>query len=216
VGLAGALMGWLVLPLSKDLPSDRTFDWKGACLIVPALTALMAALNEAHTWGLTSPALIGCALLALVLLALFVRAERRAAVPLIDLDLFRHGAFVAGNVAGLLAFAALFGLMFLMPFMFVRVYGDTALTAGLRLSIVPVMLGAIAPVGGALSDRIGSRIVTVAGMLVCAAGAGLLFVALDGTPASLPLVMLALAIFGLGQGLSRPTTARSWRSRRRG
>ncbi len=201
VGLVGAVIGWLVIPLTKDLPSDATFDWKGACLIVPALTALMAVLNEGHAWGITSPALIGCALLAVLLLALLVRVERRAAVPLIDLRLFRETAFVTGNIAGLLSYAALFGLMFLIPFMFVRVYGDTALAAGLRLSIVPVTLGVIAPVGGALSDWLGSRIVTVSGMLVCVAGLGLLFTVLDGTPANLSLVMLALAVFGLGQGL---------------
>ena len=100
-----------------------------------------------------------------------------------------------------MSYAALFGIMFLMPFIFVRVYEDTALAAGLRLSILPVMLGVIAPVGGALYDRLGSRIVTAAGMLICVAGLALLFAVLDGAPGSLPLVMLALAIFGIGQGL---------------
>ena len=99
----------------------------------------------------------------MILLTLFVRTERRAEAPLIDLELFRQGTFVAGNVAGLLSYAALFGLMFLMPFMFVRVYRDSALAAGLRLSIVPVMLGVVAPIGGVLYDRFGSRIVTAAG-----------------------------------------------------
>ena len=201
VGLAGAVIGWLVLPLTKDLPADSRFDWKGACLIVPALTALMAVLNEGHAWGLASPALLGCALLAIILLTLFVHTERRADAPLIDLELFRQGAFLTGNIAGLMSYAALFGIMFLMPFIFVRVYEDTALAAGLRLSILPVMLGVIAPVGGALYDRLGSRIVTAAGMLICVAGLALLFAVLDGAPGSLPLVMLALAIFGIGQGL---------------
>ena len=134
VGLAGAVIGWLVLPLTKDLPADSRFDWKGACLIVPALTALMAVLNEGHAWGLASPALLGCALLAVILLTLFVHTERRADAPLIDLELFRQGAFLTGNIAGLMSYAALFGIMFLMPFIFVRVYEDTALAAGLRLS----------------------------------------------------------------------------------
>src|SRR5262249_54941859 len=200
-GLAGAVIGWLVIPQTKDLPGGGAFDWKGACLIAPAMTALMAVLNEGHAWGPTSPALIGSALLALMLLALFVRTERHAEAPLIDLALFHRAGFVTGNIAGLLSYAALFGLMFLMPFIFVRVYGDSALAAGLRLSIVPVMLGVIAPIGGALSDRLGSRIVTVTGMLVCVAGLALLLMVLDGTPGRMPLVLLALAVFGVGQGL---------------
>src|SRR5438270_1752438 len=113
VGLAGTVLGWFVLPPTKNLPADSRFDWTGAFLIAPALTALVAVLNEGYAWGATSPMFIGCALLAVILLTLFVRSEQRAAAPLIDLTLFRQGAFAAGNVAGLLAYAALFGLFFL-------------------------------------------------------------------------------------------------------
>lgn len=200
-GLAGALAAWFVIPLTQELPRGSRFDWMGAVLIVPALAALMTVLNQGNAWGIASPALLGCALLAMTLLTLFVRFERHAEMPLIDFSLFRHGAFASGNIAGLLAYAALFGIFFLMPFVFVRIYGDTALAAGLRLSIVPVMLGVIAPIGGALSDRLGSRSATVSGMLACVTGLVLLFTVMDGSPDSLMLVMLALAIFGFGQGL---------------
>ena len=200
-GLAGTVIGWFVLPPTKDLPDDGRFDWKGAFLIAPALTALVAVLNEGYAWGATSPILLGCALLATILLALFISVERHADAPLIDLKLFRAGAFAAGNIAGLMSYAALFGIFFVMPFMFVRVYRDSILAAGLRLSIVPVMLGAVAPIGGALYDRLGPRLLTLSGMLICVVGLVLLFAVLDGTPESLPLVMLALAVFGIGQGL---------------
>ena len=129
------------------------------------------------------------------------RCEQHAGAPLIDLTLFRQSAFSAGNVAGLMGYAALFGLFCLMPFIFVRAYRDSTLAAGLRLSIVPVMLGVVAPIAGALYDRLGARLLTVSGMLICVVALALLFAALDGAPASLPLVMLALAIFGIGQGL---------------
>ena len=200
-GLAGAIIGWFVIPLTKDLPAGGRFDWQGAFLIVPALTALMTVLNEGHAWGATSPAFLGCALLAVILLTLFVRSERHAATPLVDLSLFRRRAFAVGNIAGLLSYAVLFGIFFLMPFVFMRVYEDTALAAGLRLSLVPVLLGVTAPVAGVLYDRFGARIVTVSGMLVCVVALLLLLTVLDGSPGSLPLVMLALAAFGLGQGL---------------
>jgi MFS family permease len=201
VGLAGTILGWFVLPPTKDLPDDSRFDWKGALLIAPALTALIAVLNEGYAWGASSSALLGCALLAVILLTLFVRSEKRAEVPLIDLTLFRQRSFTAGNIAGLMCYAALFGLFFLMPFIFVRAYHDSTLAAGLRLSIVPVMLGAVAPLGGALYDRLGPRLLTVSGMLICVVALALLFAVLDGAPGGLPAVMLALAIFGAGQGL---------------
>ena len=92
-------------------------------------------------WGVTSPAFVGGVLTGIILLLLFARTEHRVATPLMDLALFRSAAFAAGNAANLIAYAMLFGLFFLMPFILIRVYEDRALTAGLRLSIVPVLLG---------------------------------------------------------------------------
>src|SRR6202043_1092141 len=140
-------------------------------------------------------------LLAAILLVLFVRCERSADAPLIDLALFRKRAFALGNIPGLLSYAALFGLFFLMPFIFVRAYADSIFAAGLRLCIVPVMLGVVAPMGGALYDRLGARLPTVMGMLISVGASVMLLAALEGTRDSLPLVMLALAGFGVGQGL---------------
>ncbi len=200
-GLAAAVIGWFVIPATSGLAAAGRFDWTGAFLILPALTALIAALNEAHVWGMTSPAFIGGVLTGIVLLLLFGWTERRAATPLMDLALFRSGAFAAGNAANLLAYAMLFGVFFLMPFIFIRVYQDSALAAGLRLSIVPVLLGLTAPFSGALSDRLGARFLSAAGMLVSIAALVLLYFSLDGTAASLPAVMLALAAVGVGQGM---------------
>jgi hypothetical protein len=57
------------------------------------------------------------------------------------------------------------------------------------------------PPPGALYDRLGPRLLTVSGMLICVGALALLFAVLDGAPGILPPVMLALALFGLGQGL---------------
>src|SRR5262249_56943917 len=73
--------------------------------------------------------------------------------------------------------------------------------AGLRLTIVPLALGLVAPVAGILYDRLGASRLTFAGMLICMGALGLLYVGMDGTASSLPLVMAALAMFGIGQGL---------------
>jgi EmrB/QacA subfamily drug resistance transporter len=200
-GIAGAILGWLIIPQTENLSTDHRFDWKGALLIAPALTAVIALLNEGYAWGPTSPMFIGCAVIAIVFLTWFVRAERRAASPLVDLGLFRHGAFLSGNLANFMSYAALFGVFFLIPFTLVRVYQDSAFLAGLRLSIIPVMLGLLAPIGGALYDRFGARTTTALGMLICTAGLVLLYVSLDGKVVNLPWVMLAMALVGVGQGL---------------
>src|SRR6202011_4160802 len=67
--------------------------------------------------------------------------------------------------------------------------------------IVPVALGVVAPIGGALYDRLGGRIPAALGMLICVSASVMLFAVVDGSRDSVPRVMLALAVFGIGQGL---------------
>ena len=201
-GLAASVIGWLVLPPTANLAHEGSrFDWKGAFLLMPALAAFIVVISEGHAWGLASPALIGGILAALIFGYLFVRSERTSATPLVDFSLFRSGGFSFGNAAGLTSYAMLFGLFFLMPFVLVRGYHDNVFVAGLRLAIVPVAIGLVAPVSGALSDRLGTHVLTVLGMLVCGAGLILLYFTMNGSAARLPAVMLAFAIFGAGQGL---------------
>ncbi len=201
LGLAGAILGWFILPQTGKLPEGERFDWRGAILIAPAMTAFVAVLNEVHALGPTSPILIACLLVGIACAILFVRAERRAPSPLLDLELLAKPAFLLGNAANFASYAALFGVFFLAPFALVRVYHESAFSAGLRLSILPVMLGLLAPVGGMLYDRLGARVPTSCGMLICIAGLALLYLFLDGAAANLWLVTLSLAVIGTGQGL---------------
>lgn len=201
VGLTAVILGWFIIPRSRPVSDPGGFDWRGAVLIAPALTALVAALNEAHAWGPTSPALIGCLVMGAACLVLFVRTEHRAAPPLLDLKLLGTPSFLLGNAANFLSYAALFGVFFVIPFALERLYHVSELSAGLRLSLLPVSLGLMAPVGGALYDRFGARMPASGGMLVCIAGLALFYVFLDGSRDNLPFVMLGLAVFGAGQGL---------------
>src|SRR5258706_2583718 len=95
----------------------------------------------------------------------------------------------------------LFGMLFLMAFVFVRGYRESALASGLRLAIIPVALGLVAPLSGALYDRLGPRILTVSGMATCLAAYALLLIALGPAHGDMLLLMLGLAVFGIGQGL---------------
>ena len=201
-GLVASVIGWLAIPPTANLAHEGSeFDWKGAVLLLPALATFIALISEGHVWRVTSLAFIGGILVALVFAFLFIRSERTSVTPLVDFTLFRSGGFSLGNAAGLMSYAILFGLFFLMPFVLVRGYHDNVFVAGLRLAIVPVAIGLVAPISGALSDRLGTHLLTVLGMLICGASLILLYFTINGNAASLPAVMLAFAIFGSGQGL---------------
>jgi EmrB/QacA subfamily drug resistance transporter len=201
VGMAGAVAAWFVLPQTRKMSRDRRFDWPGALLIAPALATVLMLLNEGSGQGPSSPAAISTALLASLFIILFFYTERREDPPLLDLRLLHKRALIAGILAGFLSNAALFGTFFLMTFVFVRGYHDTALRAGLVLTVIPVALSIVAPLSGALSDKLGARVLTFTGMMTCVAALALLFLGIDGTQSQPLLIVLALAVFGLGQGL---------------
>jgi MFS family permease len=92
-------------------------------------------------------------------------------------------------------------MFFLMAFAFVRGYHDSPFAAGLRLAIIPVALGLVAPFSGALQKRLGARKLRLSGMATCVAALILLSAVLTGTAASLVGAMAALACCGAGLGL---------------
>lgn len=71
----------------------------------------------------------------------------------------------------------------------------------MRLAIVPIALGLVAPVSGALSDHVGTHRLTLLGMLFCGLGLVLFYFDGLGSTASMSAVTIALALFGAGQGL---------------
>jgi MFS family permease len=197
--LIGSALAWLIVPKTKTFAKDARFDALGAALLAPTLVALLLAITELPSWGLSAPLVI-TASAALILLALFIWREAQAPAPLIHLSLFRVPAFSAGAVGVLVSYGLLYGMLFAMSFALVRGYHDPPYAAGLRLTIVPVALGIVAPFSGALADK-RPRLVMLGGMVFCGFAALALTRLLTGAPASLPGVMGALAAFGVGLGL---------------
>jgi EmrB/QacA subfamily drug resistance transporter len=201
IGMFGSVVAWLVLPQTSRTGDRADFDWGGAALLVPALTALVLALNQGGAWGITSPELIGCVVVGVGFLICFVRKELGERNPLLDVRLFHQRSFSSGVLAGMLSYAVLFGVLLLLPFALERIYRESSLDTGLRLAVIPVALACVAPFSGALSDRLGARWLTVGGMLTSFAALGLLLVTLDGSADRLWLVTGALCVLGIGQGL---------------
>jgi MFS family permease len=199
--LVASIISWLVVPKTTDFSPDRRFDWRGAIVLVPALTSLLLVISEANAWGMASPLTLGALVAAIVLMTLFVRQETQTPAPLIDLELFRIGAFTFSIVAVVLSYAMLYGMFFLMSFALVRGYHDPPLAAGLRLAIIPVALGIVAPFSGALHERLGVRTVLFGGMAICIAALMMLRSVLAENAPDFMMVMFSLMVFGIGLGI---------------
>ena len=196
----GAILGWLLVPVSTRLVDDTSFDWAGALLLVPGLTALMLVISQLNDWGLLSFRVLGCAAAAILLFVSFIRQERRTRAPLIQLGLFRSRSFSGGTVAVTLSYAMLYAMFFAMSFALVRGYHETPLTAGLHLVLVPVALGVVAPFSGAVAE-LRPRHVMLSGLALCVGAVIWLRWSFTGTPDSMLWIMAGLVAYGAGLGL---------------
>ena len=200
-GLIGLVAGLLFIPRSRDLAARVRFDWPGLLLFVPAVIAVTAAISLGNVAGWTSPAILGAAVLGVVLAAAFIRRERRTAAPMLDLRLFRNVSFSAGIASGLLSYLVMFGVLLVVPFFLERALGAGSGRTGLELAVMPVALGLVAPLSGRLADRLGPRPLTVAGMLIVAGTLAALALSHPGQPE----LVAGLALVGAGLGLFTPS-----------
>jgi len=200
-GLLAVIVGWLVLPVTAQQDPTQAFDWRGALMLAPALTLAMFALNQISALGPTSPALLGSIGAAIALIFLFLRQERGSRSPLIDPALLGEPAFLGGALACSLSYAMLYGMFFLASFALVRGYEDSPIAAGLKLAIVPITIGIVAPFAGALADWMGTRLLSVAGMAMCFVALLALTLVVREPVANLWIGFLGLVAFGAGLGV---------------
>ena len=200
-GALAVLLGWVTLPVTEDLSGEKVFDWWGALLLVPALVTLVFTLNQVSVLGLSSPLLLACLFATLLLMISLIRRERSFAFPLVDLSLFSTRAFSFGAAGVLLGYALLYGMLFLISFALIRGYHLPPVVAGLRLTVIPVTIGLVAPFSGALTDRLGPRFIRVAGMMLSLAALIALAVLAPGPRIGFDPGLALLALFGAGLGV---------------
>ena len=208
-GIGGAIVTPLSLTiLSEAVPRERRGvalgAWSGvAGLAVAAGPLVGGAVVEGMSWQwifwLNVP--IGVVLLPLaVLLGAFVAWERRASQPMVPLRLFRDRAFAAANGASLFMYFGMFGSIFLLAQFLQTAQGHSPLGAGLRTLPWTAMPMFVAPIAGALSDRIGGRPLMATGLALQAIALG--WLALVSEP-SVPYRELvgAFILGGIGMAL---------------
>ncbi len=204
IGIAGTFMALFILPSSKAdiLKKKEKIDYFGISFFAAGLAFLILAINEGTKFGWSSPIIITYFVIAAVLLPLFVYTEIKVEHPMIDLKLFKKWGFSAGNVTGMLSYYVLFAVLFLMPFYLENLLGYNAAATGSLLTPIPLSMAIIAPFAGAISDKVGSRIMTTLGMFVCAVAT--LLLSFLGNSINIYLLIFDFIILGVGMGIFTP------------
>lgn len=189
------LMKQLRLP---DQPKAKiTIDIIGAVFGAIGLGASVYALIEEGRYGWTSPMIYVPLLAGVLAIVVFLWHEHRSAHPMLPLGLFKVRNFGVGNVATAAIYAALSVSSFLVIVFLQQVEGYNAITAGLALLPVTIIMFLLSSRIGALSTKYGPRFFMAAGPMIAAAG--FLYMLRVQTPVDYPTQLLpGVLLFGLG------------------
>jgi EmrB/QacA subfamily drug resistance transporter len=199
IAAAAFVAGSVMLPREEDRGTLAGFDLAGTALFAAFIAGLFYILLTGRGPDQAGPARAAILAATALAFAAFILRERRAAEPMIDLSIFRSGLFSISVLCVLVVFVALFCVNLVLPFYLQDVLGLAPSAAGLVLLASPLITALIAPLGGALSDRIGAEGLTVAGLALELAA--LLLMNLLGPSSSPVLAACCLALLGVGSGV---------------
>ncbi len=204
VGIAAVIGARLCLPESRG--ARVRLDIPGLVLVSAGAAALIWALVTGSQKGWGDSQVVAALLVGAAAVTGFLAWEARVPEPMIPLGLFRVRSFSAAVTATFLLAAAVYSAAFLTSEFFQFGLGYSPLGTGLRFlpwTATPLI---VAPIAGAVSDRVGARVLMVPGLLMQGAGLAWL-VALAGTHAHYPAYIAPFVVAGVGVSMAIPTSS---------
>jgi EmrB/QacA subfamily drug resistance transporter len=175
-------------------------DLPGLALASAGLFGVVWALVRGNSVGWGSAQIAGSLVAGALVLVAFVAWELRAEQPMLPMAFFRDRTFTLANLASLLMSFGMFGSIFLLAQFFQTVQGYSPLGSGLRILPWTAMPMVVAPIAGALSDRIPAHRIIGTGLALQAAGLAWIAAVSSPTTAYADLVV-PFALSGMGMGL---------------
>ena len=185
--------------LEETRGTDSALDLPGLALASTGLLGIVWGLVRGNEHGWTSLGIVAPIVAGVALLAAFVAWELRTATPMLPMHFFRSRTFALTNVASLLMFFGMFGSIFLLAQFFQTVQHYSPLASGLRILPWTAMPIFVAPIAGALSDRVGGQRLMAIGLALQAAG--LAWIAAVSTP-TVPYSALVTPFILSGTGMA--------------
>jgi len=202
--LVALALGAFLVPRSRG-EHDTPLDLLGAVLSAVGLSVVVYAIIEGPTHGWLSPMTLGVAALGLFTIVVFILHELRTEHPMLDVRLFRIGAFGTSSLVLTLVFFALMGTFFSMSQMLQLVWGYSPLEAAVRLLPISVAMMVAAPQSAKLAARFGKRRVVAIGMWMIAGG--VVMVSRIGVEPNYAVLVGGLFVMAYGMGTAMsPTT----------
>ncbi len=199
IGIAGFIAAGRFLRESRRTAKLR-LDVIGLLTGVPAVLALMYAVDRSTELGWGSALVVSLLIASVVLMSGFIVRQLRAAEPLLQLSLFRDRTFSWSMALSFIIVTTMFGTMLLLPLYLQEVHNYSPVETGLLLLPQAAMAAVSMPLGGYLTDRIGPKWVVATGLLLLSAGS--IVLAQVHYDSSNWLVVIALLLRGFAMGFA--------------
>ena len=188
-------------PAASHTAAREAVDIVGSILLAVGISTFLLTLNRLQ--HLEGQQVLGVVLLATAAASLwgFVRWENRVAQPIVNLGLFRRGAFAGLNIASVLIYLTSFSVLLLGPYYLVRLTGLSVAIAGAILGVSFVGSLIASPLAGWAVERIPAGRVAALGAFLCAAGLGLIGGWEPGAAGQILVILATLVLQGFGVGL---------------
>jgi EmrB/QacA subfamily drug resistance transporter len=186
--------------LTESRGPNAALDLPGVGLASLGLLGIVYGIIRGSQIGWASTEVLAALTAGAILVVAFVAWEVRAPAPMLPMRFFANRTFTAANIASMMMFFGMFGAIFLLVQFLQTVQGYSPMSAGLRVLPWTAMPLIVAPIAGALSDRIGGRVLMAAGIGMQALALALLAAVSSPTVAYSSLVG-PFIIAGIGMGL---------------
>ncbi len=199
IGIVALAVIGRLLPNIKGHRRDIRIDYLGVITLTLGLMPILVGLTVAETSQWSDPAVWGSIVAGVVLLAVFVMVEARAAEPIIPLHLFRSRTFSASMVAIFLATFGFGAAIIFLPLYFQIVEGASATASGYKL--LPFLVGLIISsiASGIIVSRTGRyKAVVLVGLVILTVGLALMTNLRADTPDLVLSGWMFVAGFGVG------------------
>lgn len=186
--------------LPKTTKTEREkLDGLGAVLFILFVVPLFAALGRAQEIGFTNTIILASFAVSIAAFIIFIIVEKRNQNPLLQLDIFKNKLFSLSIFCAFLSFIAIFCSNIIQPFYLQDARSFSPSIAGMVLMTYPMVIAVIAPISGYLSDKIGSEILTLIGLLLTSLGLFMMASLNENSP--MAVIVLFTAVMALGNGL---------------
>ncbi|MGO4289809.1 DHA2 family efflux MFS transporter permease subunit [Chitinophaga sp. RAB17] len=200
IGIITVVLAFRYLGVLRKQPKLKLpFDLTGFVALTIFLVCLQYGIARAEVVGITSPEILATLGVSLLAFAFFIWIDKQKKDPIMDLTLFTNYSFVSCILVTISRSAALFGGLFLMPFLLQEQMGFSEGISGLLILPNSVFMAALMPFAGRWSDKHGSREISILGIALLAVSMYLFSILDRGS--SISGVITAMVVRGLGMGL---------------